>query len=113
MHTLGKLCPTTYPMPLHPNWSDWEGEEEYWNGDREKEKELTELELKNNNIIEPQSPQYQSISTTDTDYTILVPKLTNTQVPTTEEKQKEEQKEGDNMKKDQGMIPRHIMIWII
>ena len=59
---LGKQCQTTYPMGLNPNWSDLEEEEKDWNGDRWKEKELKELELKNNNIIEPQSPQYQSTS---------------------------------------------------
>ena len=70
-HPFEKPCPTTYPMPLNHNWSDFEGEEEDWNGDRQKEKELKELELKNNNIIEPHSPQYQSTSTTDTDDTVV------------------------------------------
>ena len=42
-------------MPLNANWSDSEGEEEEWNGDQQKEKELKELKLKNNNITDPQS----------------------------------------------------------
>ena len=78
------------------NWSDSKGEEKDWNGDRQKEKKLKELESTNNNLIEPQSPQYQSTFTTDTDDTILAPKVSNTLVPTTERKQTEEQKdEGD------------------
>ena len=52
MHTPGQKCPQTYPMSLNPNWSDLE-EEEGWNDDRQKEKEL---QSKSNNIIEPQSP---------------------------------------------------------
>ena len=83
-------------MPLNPNWSDSEGEEEDWIGDREKEKEIKELELKNNNIIEPESPHYQSTSITDRDDTVLAPKLTDTLVPTTEEEQKEDDTENNS-----------------
>ena len=91
--SLGKQCPTTYSMPFNPNWSDLEGKEEDWNGERQKEKKLKEQELENNSLIEPQSPQYQLTSTTNTDDTILAPELTNNLVPTTEKKQKEEQTE--------------------
>ena len=55
------------------------------------------MESKNNNIIELQSPQYQSTSTTDTDDTFPSQKLTDTLVSTIEEKQKEEQKEEEDM----------------
>ena len=34
-----KQCPTTYPTLLNPNWSNLEGQDEDWNGDRQKEKE--------------------------------------------------------------------------
>ena len=44
MYTSGKKCPTIYPMPLNRNWSDLEKED--WNSNRQKEKELKELELK-------------------------------------------------------------------
>ena len=86
---LGKPCPTTYPMPFNPNWSNL-GEDEDWNGERQKDKEL-----KNNNIIEPQSPQYQSMFTT-----IIAQKLSNTLVPTTEERQKEEDDTENNSEND-------------
>ena len=57
----------------------------------DRKKKIKELESQNDSMIEPKSPQYQSMSTTDTGDTVLAPKLTNTLVPTTEEKQKEEQ----------------------
>ena len=57
------------------------------------------------------------MSTTDTDDTVLAPKLTDTLVPTTEETQIEEQKREDDTGIIQRMIPRQIMIqmicWII
>ena len=83
-----------------------EGREEDWNGNRQKEKEIKE-EFKNNNIIEPQSPQYQSTSMTDTDDTVLAPKLTDTLVPTTEEKKEEDTE--NNSENDS----KTFMIWII
>ena len=52
---LGKQCPTNYLMPFNPNWSDSEREGEEWNGDKQKEKELKELELKTSNIIDPKA----------------------------------------------------------
>ena len=72
-------------MPLNTNWSDSEGEEEDWNGDKQKQKELKQLELKNNNITEPQSPHYQSMSTTNTAETVLLPKHIDTLVPSMKE----------------------------
>ena len=93
---LGKQCPMTYHMPLNRHLSDLEEENEDFNCNRQKEKELKEQELENKNLIEPQMPQYQSMFTTDTDDTILAPEYTDTLVPTTEEKQEEEQtEEGD------------------
>ena len=61
----------------------------------DKKKKLKEQRHKNNNFIEPHSQQYQAVSTINTDNTILAPELTNTLVPTTEEKQKEQTEEGD------------------
>ena len=95
-------------MPLNANWSDSEGEEEEWNGDQQKEKELKELKLKNNNITAPQSPQYQSTSTTNTDETLLAPQLTNTLAPLKMKEQKE-----DNMQTILEIIPRQMSIWMI
>ena len=63
----------------------------------DRKKKNKELASKNNNIIEPKIPQYQSTSRTDTDDTILALKLMDTLVPTTEEKQKEEQEEEEEM----------------
>ena len=54
----------------------------------DRKKELKELESKNNNIIESQSPQYQPMSTSDTDDTLLAQNLIDTLVPAIEEKQK-------------------------
>ena len=82
---LGKQCLTTYPMPLNPNWSYSEEEEkdlkvpneaeeeiEDWEGYIQRQKEIKELELKNNNITIPQSsPKSQSTSTSDTDDTVV------------------------------------------
>ena len=90
--------------PLNPNLSNLEGEEADMNGDSQKEKERKELELMDNNFTESQSPQYQSTSTTNTDDTVLAPKLTNTLVLTTEQKHKED---------DAEMILRQIMIQMI
>ena len=72
-----------------------EEEEEDWNGDKQKEKELKELKLKNNNITG--LPQYQSTSTTDTAETVLAPQLTDTLMPSKTEEQKE-----DNMQNSSG-----------
>ena len=45
---------------------------EDWDGDIQRQKELKELELKNSNVTIPQSnPKSQSISTSDTDDTIV------------------------------------------
>ena len=96
---LGKQCLMTCPMHLKPNWSNLEREED-WNSDKQEERILKELELKGNNITEPQSPQYQSRSTTDTDETELAQKHTDTLVPTTEEKQKEEDDVENNSEND-------------
>ena len=54
IHTLGKQCLTNYSTPLNPNWSDSEGEED-WNDDKQKQKELKKLELKNDNIPDPKA----------------------------------------------------------
>ena len=104
---LGKQCSTTYP--LNPNWSDLKGEEDL-NGDKQKVKEL---ELKNNNITECQRSQYQSISTTNTDKTVLVPKLTDFLVPSMKEEQEEEQKKNRKKMTQKTIlktIPRQITI---
>ena len=77
---LGKQCHRTYPMPLHSNWLDSKEEEkdpkeeeiENWNGDIKRQKELKELQLKNNNVTIPQScPKSQSTSTSDIDKTVV------------------------------------------
>ena len=93
MHTPGQKMSNLFHVPSTLT-GQFGRKKENWNGDIQKEKELKEQELKNNNLIEPQSPQYQSTSTTDTDDTILAPELTNILLPTTEEKQKEQTDEG-------------------
>ena len=61
-------------------------------------------------MIEPKGPQYQSTSTTNTDDTVLAPKLTNTLVQITEEKQTEQKVEDDTENNSERMILRQIMI---
>ena len=89
---------------LNPNWSGSEGEAEDWNGNRQKKKELNELELKNHHNIEPKSPPYQSTSTTNRDDTVLAPILNDTLVLTTEEKQKGEDDMENNSENDSDVV---------
>ena len=72
-------------MPFNSNWSDPKEEEkdlkvsneveeeiEDWNGNIQRQKELEEIELKNNSITIPQSrPKSQSTSTSDTDEMVV------------------------------------------
>ena len=90
-------------MPLNHNCSNLVGEEGEWNGDKQKQKELKELELKNNNTTDPHSPKSQSMSTTNSDETVLAPQLTYTLMSLMKEEQKVDNIEnnfGDNSETD-------------
>ena len=50
-----------------------------------RNKKWKELEVKNNNITDPQSPKCQSTSSNDTDEAVLAPQPTNTLVPSEKE----------------------------
>ena len=90
-------CPTNYPC--HQPYLVWFGRKEDWNGDKQKQKEVKELEFKNNNITDPQNPNSQSTSTTDTGETVLAPQLTDTLVPS-KKKDNVENNSGDDPETD-------------
>ena len=99
---LGKQCPTTYPIPLNPTWSNSEEEKDLkvpneaekeiadWDGDIQMQKKQKQLELNNNVTIPQSSPKSQSISTSDTDEMVVhTPQLTDTLVTSGNREQKD------------------------
>ena len=83
----------TVSLP-HPDWSDFEAEED-WNGgmqkeeEREKNRECGEKEFKDKNYFPP-SPKYTPNTPSNTDDT-LTPELTNTLLLTSEKRQEEKE----------------------